>query len=215
MRHPGRLERVIIRGVRRVSAWLVVIPTMLAGTEVAHALAYRIVYPEASVRWRVLAETGHGYLGWTPVFLGVGAAIVLAGLASSVFDAVRREPPRPTPAWVFGLLPLAGFTLQEFLERWLVSGSLPWWMVEQPTFRVGLLLQLPFSLVAFLAASLLLRAARRVGSILGAARSPLAHPASRMRWHRFALAALQPCALGAGHDVRGPPPAFRRRFLPA
>ncbi len=44
-------------------------------------------------------------------------------------------------------------------------------MVLQPTFRVGLLLQLPFGLLAYLAARLLLRTARAIGAVM---RRPLA-----------------------------------------
>ena len=64
---------------------------MLAGTECAHALAYRIVYPQTSVRWRVLIEAGHSYMGWAPVVLGLGAGVVAAGVASAVVDVVRRR----------------------------------------------------------------------------------------------------------------------------
>ena len=47
----------------------------------------------------------------------------------------------------------------------------PWWMVQQPTFRVGLLLQLPVGLVVYLVARLLLRTARAIGAVM---RRPLA-----------------------------------------
>src|SRR5579875_1527132 len=139
---------------------------MLAGTELAHALAYRIVYPQASVRWQVLAATGHGYLGWAPLAIGIAGAVALAGVASTAADAVRRRELRPLPAWAFASLPLVGFFIQELLERWVASGSLPWWLFEQPTFRVGLLLQLPFAALAYLVAKLLLRAGHAVGRLL-------------------------------------------------
>ena len=151
--------------MRRVALWAVVLPLLLAGTEVAHALAYRIVYPVASVRWRVLAASGHGYMGYAPLVFGIGAAVVLAGLASTVVDTVRRRPPGSLPAWAFALLPGVAFTVQEFTERLLATNSLPWWMFEQPTFRIGLLLQLPFALVAYLVARVLLRVAERVAAI--------------------------------------------------
>ena len=202
--------------VRRLSAWLLVVPLMLAGTESAHALAYRIVYPEASVRWHVLAETGHGYFGWTPVFLGVGLALSLVGLASSVVDTVRRRPPRSVPPWAFGLLPLAGFTSQEFVERWLATGAMPWWMVEQPTFRIGLLLQLPFALLAYSVARLLLRAARRVGIILAGAPASIVSFGQSSAWQPFELSLPRLAAIAGGRAVRGPPlpgPAASPRLL--
>ena len=151
--------------MRRVALWAVVLPLMLAGTEVAHALAYRIVYPIASVRWHVLATSGHGYMGYAPLVFGIASAALLAGLASIAVDIVRRRPSRTLPAWAFALLPVLGFTVQEFTERLLATNSLPWWMFEQPTFRVGVLLQLPFALAAYLVARFLLRVPERVARV--------------------------------------------------
>jgi len=178
---------------------------MLAGTEVAHALAYRLVYPQASVRWQVLAATGHGYLGWLPLTFAIAGTVGLTGIARGVVDAARRRPPRPVPAWAFGLLPVVAFTLQEFLERWLALGGFPWWMIEQPTFRVGVLLQLPFGLAAFVVARVLLRAVERVGLAVWALRRRVAAFAESPRWSPLALAAPRPSALATGHAGRGPP----------
>ena len=186
--------------------WLVVVPLMLAGTEVAHALAYRLVYPQAAVRWRALAASGHGYAGWLPVVLGIGGAVMLVGLFSGVVDAARRRSSRPVPAWAFGMLPLAGFTLQEFLERWIAVGGFPWWMVEQPTFRVGLVLQLPFALVALLVARILLRVVERVGLALRERRGRLAVGATSACLRPVSVAALRLSVLATGHAGRGPPP---------
>jgi len=153
--------------------WAVVLPLMLAGTEVAHALAYRIVYPIASVRWHVLATSGHGYMGYAPLVFGIASAVLLAGLASMVVDLVRRRPSRPLPAWAFASLPIVGFTVQEFTERLLATNSLPWWMFEQPTFRVGVLLQLPFALAGYLIARFLLRVAERVAEVFTGSPRPV------------------------------------------
>ena len=194
--------------MRRVSAWLIVVPLMLAGTEFAHALAYRLVYPEAAVRWRVLAATGHGYMDFAPVFLGVVGALALAGVLAGIVDTARRRPVRPVPAWAFGLLPLAGFTLQEFLERWFVSGGFPWWTVEQPTFRIGLLLQLPFALAGYLLARVLLRVAERIGSILSGGRPVVRLFGLRTAWRPLTLLPARIAQLAAGHAERGPPSAL-------
>ena len=195
--------------MRRLSAWLVVVPLMLAATEFAHALAYRLVYPEAAVRFRVLAATGHGYMDWAPVFLGVGGALVLAGVLAAVVDTARRREVRPVPAWAFGLLPLVGFTLQEFLERWFVTGALPWWMVEQPTFRIGLLLQLPFALASFVLARVLLRVAERVGLVFGGFRTVVRLFGPCTAWRPLTTLPVRIAQLAAGHAERGPPTALR------
>lgn len=191
--------------MRRLGAWIVALPVMVAGTEIAHALAYRIVYPEAGVRWRVLAASGHGYMARAPLVLGLGFALVAVGLVSLLVDAARRRPTTEIAPWAFALLPLLSFTAQEFLERWAALGSVPWWMVEQPTFRVGLLLQLPFAALAFLVARLLLRTARSaVAAFAAAPRVVLVAPAaSALRPVAAATVRRRVPALGFG--VRGPP----------
>jgi hypothetical protein len=179
---------------------------MLAGTEVAHALAYRIVYPVASVRWHVLEASGHGYMGYAPLLFGIGGAVLVAGFASTIVDAARRRPARALPAWAFGLLPLVGYTIQEFVERLLATNVLPWWMFEQPTFRVGLLLQVPFALLVYLAAKLLLRAAERIGFLLRTKRPTPSHRgAATTRWVLRSVALPRLAPLVAGSSGRGPP----------
>lgn len=179
---------------------------MVAGTELAHALAYRLVYPQASVRWHVLASTGHGYTAWFPLLAGLLGGIVVTALVSEAVDASRGRPARSLPAWAFGLLPLAGFTVQEFTERWLALGGFPWWMVEQPTFRVGLVLQLPFALAAFLVARLFMRAARRVGVALQPrCPAPVISETEPCRVRCGEPAPPRASTLAAGHAGRAPP----------
>lgn len=163
--------------MRRSLAWLVAIPLMLAGSQVAHVLAYRIVYPEAGVRLHALIETGHGYMSLLPVVLGVAAAIVALSLVASVLDAVRGRGVRTVPPWAFALLPVAGFAFQEYIERWLAWGFMPWYAAAQPTFLVGIALQLPFGALAYLAARFLLRSAKRLGSRLARRAPPRLRPA--------------------------------------
>ena len=191
--------------MRRVAAWSVAVPLMLAGTELAHALAYRIVYPQAEIRWRVLEATGHGYMRWAPVVFGIAGSIVLASLLVSVLDVARRRPLRAMPPWAFGALPLAAFTIQEFMERWLAVGGLPWWMVEQPTFRIGLLLQLPFAFAAFVVARLLFRAVERIRSALAGEPRVVRLARELASWPVVTGRAPRPSALGGGHAGRGPP----------
>jgi hypothetical protein len=191
--------------VRRLGAWIVAVPVMVAGTEIAHTLAYRIVYPEAVVRWRVLSASGHGYMARAPLVLGLGFALVAVALVTLLVDAARRRPTTEVAPWAFALLPLLSFTAQEFLERWVALGSVPWWMVEQPTFRVGLLLQLPFAALAYLVARLLLRTARSAGAAVAVSSrvTVLLPTASALRPVAAATVRRRVPALGFG--VRGPP----------
>jgi hypothetical protein len=160
--------------MRRRLHWLVALPLVLAGTQIAHWLAYALVYPQAHAR---LLQTGHGYLGWLPLVFGVTGALALVGLGATVLDTARGRHTRELPAAAFALLPLTAFALQELLELSLHTGTFGWRAFLAPTFVPGLALQLPFALVAFVLARMLLRAAEQVG--LALARPALARPARR------------------------------------
>jgi hypothetical protein len=174
--------------MRRRLAWLVAVPLMLAGSQVAHMLAYRIVYPQASVRLEVLVETGHSYMTALPLVLGVAGSIVALSLAATVLDVARGRGVRSLPAWAFALLPLCGFALQEYIERWLDWGFFPWHAAAQPTFLVGVALQIPFGALAYVAARLLLRTAKRLGRRLAS----LAPPRPRVALQPLVVPAAQP-----------------------
>jgi hypothetical protein len=197
---------------RRVAVWLLSFPLMVVGSQVAHVFAYRWVYPSAHVRLSELLSTGHSYMGYpayVPLLLGLFFAAELVAVGWVLGGCVRRGLQRPVPAWAFALLPMLGFTLQEFIERWLSGWSAPWLMVLQPTFRVGLLLQLPFALVAFLVARVLLGVADRVGRVLrGAVARPRVVGVS-VRWVVLEVCPPRRRALADGHSGRGPP-----RFAP-
>jgi hypothetical protein len=185
------------------------LPLMLAGTQVAHVLAYRFVYPNAHVRLSELLSTGHNYMlghtAYLPMVLGIFGALDLVAVGWVFAGSVRRSCQRPVPPWAFALLPLLSFTLQELLERWLAGASFPWWFVLQPTFRAGLLLQLPFALLAFVVARVLLRVAHRAGSAVrpAAPRPVLSHLA--VAWLLPSIVAGRSHTPATAHTGRGPP----------
>jgi hypothetical protein len=154
--------------MRRRLNWLVALPLMLAGTQVAHALAYRLVYPQAHAH---LVQTGHGYLGWLPLVFGVTGALAVVGLAAAVADAARGRHTRELPAAAFALLPPTAFAVQELVELSLHTGTFGWRAFLAPTFLPGLALQLPFAVAAFVLARLLLRAAVEFGRALAPPRT--------------------------------------------
>ncbi len=196
---------------RRAAAWLLSLPLMIAGTQVAHVLAYRFVYPNAHVRLSELLATGHSYMvgthGYVPMLLAMAGALDLVAAGWVFAGSLRRTLQRPVPAWAFALMPLLCFTLQEFLERWLSGAPFPWWMVLQPTFRIGLLLQLPFALVAFLVARVLLRVADGAGHRLRHRAPRPARFGSSVGWVALGGATWPGRAPATTHAGRGPPPA--------
>jgi len=192
--------------MRRSLAWLVAVPLMLGGSEVAHALAYRLAYPDVPVRMRALLASGHGYERWLPLVFGAAAAVVALSLLVTAADAARGRAPRGLPAWAFALLPPVAFAVQEHLELLLHTGVFPWHEAGRPTFLPGLALQLPFALLAWGAARLLFRTAERVGRAVG--RTPPPRP------RLVALAPAAPAAepgvprlplIARGLAKRGPP----------
>ena len=97
--------------MRRRLAWLVALPAMLTGSQLAHALAYRWAYPEAHVRLLRMAATGHGYFTWLPLALGVAGSVAAVALVAAGFDAARGRPIRDVPVFAFALLPPLAFAL--------------------------------------------------------------------------------------------------------
>jgi hypothetical protein len=190
--------------MRRGLTWLLAVPLLVAGSQAAHALTYRIVYPGASVRIRALIVTGHGYLDRLPLVLGAGLAVALTALLVAVFDASRGREARALPAWAFALLAPLAFAFQEILELSLHTGTFAWHAVAAPTFLPGIALQLPFSLLAWLAARLLLRAAGRAGRAL-ASRPPAHRPLSPVVLVPPSAPRPRPGALACRLAKRGPP----------
>jgi hypothetical protein len=146
--------------------WLVALPLVVVGSQIAHGIAYWWVYPQASLRLAVLKHTGHGYEAYAPLVLGFLLALELLVFAVTVFDRVRGRSVRTLPAWVFLLLPVLGFTVQEHLERLLASGTFPWWTLHQPTFARGVVLQVALGVFAYVVAKALLRTAEVVAQFV-------------------------------------------------
>jgi len=106
----------------------------------------------------------------------------------------------------FAAMPPLAFALQEHLER-LFHGAGVAGVVLEPTFLLGLVLQAPFALAAYLLARLLLGVAERAGRVLArraacgrrrvAARGP--------SWWPFELRSPRIAALALGYAERGPP----------
>lgn len=191
--------------MRRSLTWLFALPLVLAGSQVAHVLAYRWVYPSSHVRLHALLETGHSYMDQLPLVFGVGAAIAVVSLIAAVLDAARGRSLHRLPAWAFALLPMLTFVVQEILERSLHTGTFVWQAVESPTFLPGLALQVPFAVVAFVIARLLLRTARAVGRLIRGARPSATRRAPDLLRLPIVVRLARPAPLAALSAGRAPP----------
>ena len=145
-------------------AWVLSLGLAAAGGLVAHGLAYRIAEPDPEHRHRLLESTGHSY--FDPTLIGsLCVALTVLGFAGCVHAGIRRGT-RP-PLWLFALVPPIRFALKEHVERMLHHDAFSAGTVFEPTFLAGLLLQLPFALLALFTARALLVAAGALSRELG------------------------------------------------
>jgi type IV secretory pathway TrbD component len=152
-------------------------------------VAYALVSPAAH------SHDTHRYLDQLPLLGGAAFAVVVgAGLRHALRG---RAGTRPSP-WLFAVLPPFAFALQEHLER-LAAPAL---VLGEPTFVLGLALQIPFGLLAWLLARAILRAADALGALLDA--RPRLRSSNEPRPAASFLFVLRP-AVAACVSQRGPP----------
>jgi hypothetical protein len=173
--------------VQRTRAWLVLGPVVVAGVLVGHGLAYRITGTAEGPE--------HDYLTHVPQVLLV---LVVVGLAGAGLGARTRLP----ETWQLPATGMATFVAQEHLERLAHTGTVPF-LLATPAFLVGLLLQIPIALLAWVLT-------RSVVEALVPIRTQRARP----RRIAALLAVPEPlAAVGAGIGAplpgRGPPLASR------
>lgn len=193
---------------RRGAAWVISLPLVVVSWLGAHCLAYWLVSPGAEHHMGMHAEHGHAWLGYTPAVAVWALALVVAGLVLCVGEGLRGQGPSRPPVRLFALLPPVAFAVQEHVERLIGSGSIPYDLVVEPTFLVGLALQLPFAVAALL----LTRALYTIGVGLGrvmagtlALGRPLCFgPPSLLRMPASATL-VSPSVLALGHGQRAPP----------
>jgi len=196
--------------VRRRVAWVIALPLAVASWLGAHCVAYLLVSPGAERHMGLHAEHGHAWLGYTPAIAIWGLALVVAGLVLCVGEGLRSRRPSCPPVRLFALLPPLGFAVQEHLERLIASGSVPYDLVAEPAFLLGLALQLPFSLAALLLTRALYALGFGLGRVLArklALRRTLrSAPPSLLHLPASAML-VSPSVLASGHGPRAPPAA--------
>ncbi len=196
----------MMRRMRRgLIAWVSTLVLAVVGTQLAHALAYRLTTPDAHDRGQLLTATGHGYLTYAPLALALGFGVLVAVLLAEVRAAARRRGTQAC-AWRFAFVAPVVFAAQEHLERLAHDGAIPWSTALQGTFLAGLALQLPFALAAYLLARLLLSMARALGRRLIDRAPPRSAPVPEPAFPRIQPRAPRVAALALGYGERGPPP---------
>jgi hypothetical protein len=190
-------------GMRQRLTWISIAPLMLGGLLAGHALGYRLAISDPHARADALAHSGHGYFSYVPFALSVCLGVLLAGLALQAISGFRGEPRRPATSPLIVLLPPVAFVVQEILERFVHGGHVPWTTAVQPSFLIGLALQLPFALAALLLAWALDSAARAIGTALASAPRPAFQIFVPAPVH--SSTAPRPAGLARGYGERAPP----------
>ena len=146
---------------------------LAAGTQLAHALGYFVVAPDADARARLLTETGHDYLAYAPLFVAICFAIAGGAAVARTVAAYRERGGGSTTLVLLAAagLPPAVFLVQEHLERAVDGAAASPGLLLEPAVLIGLLLQLPVALVALLVTLILLAGAvwlqRAVAAAIG------------------------------------------------
>ena len=193
--------------MRRLIALLVCLPLSVGGILLAHQASYGLVASDAHARQHLLEHTGHGYLQHLPVVVGTLLGLVVVGLGLEAVRAWGHGNATAPRAWQFAALAPVGFAVQEHVERLVHGGGFPVHAWHEPTLWIGVLLQLPLSVFAWLVALVLLRTSPRiVAALIVRLRLPrnrarqTAEPWSQPSVARSRVAQLATCAAG-----RAPP----------
>ncbi len=191
--------------MRRYLAWPIALPLAVIGALAGHALGYRVAVPDAQARGQVLSASGHGYLDYLPLIVGLSSAAVLLAFCAAAVAAFRgRSIGRAAQIELVAAVPPLAFVAQEFLERYLHDGAVHWELLLSAPFLLGLAVQLPFALLVAAIAFALTEVAHRLGTALAARRR---RPAPAARFGSFPRSIDLPrlTALSRGYTGRGPP----------
>jgi len=153
---------------RTLLAWLLVLPLVALSTQLAHSLAYRLVEPDTLARAQHLEATGHSSIALVPLLSVITLVLVFAVGTVIMCDAGRGYSIGKIALWPFAVMPVAGYVVQEVVERVGAGhGDLSATLAE-PTMVVGLALQLPFALAAYAIARWIFRTAQHLVRLLAA-----------------------------------------------
>lgn len=144
----GRQGRPASALLRVLSRWL---PLAVAAAFVPHVLAYQLVYRDSAVRREVYLSTGHAYFRYLPAVLVVVVGLSIFAWLSVALRRSERVGGR-LPRVPFALLPPLLFFGQETTESVFRNGAFSFDTYTEKTFLVGIALQIPFGIGAYLLA---------------------------------------------------------------
>jgi len=140
--------------VGRSAAWLITLPLALAGVEAAHAIANG-VFGSPEGPGELFASTASG-ARLVPLLAALGGGLVAAGVCARLLGTDAAADRGRLAALPFACVPPVAFVALEAVESLAHTGGSPLADLGEPTFVAGLLLQMPFALVAYAVAAALL-----------------------------------------------------------
>lgn len=151
--------------MRRTCAALgICLPVAMAACLLAHQAGYMLESPGDAARSLNMSTDGHAYLREFVFLIPAAATIVVVGFLLSLRSAIVATAPFTPSSKQFSLAPALVFLVQEAAER--VAAGAPLSLLTELSVLSGLLLQVPFGLVAYLLARLILRAADHVAQAI-------------------------------------------------
>ena len=196
---------------RSASAWLVAFPLMAAGTWLSHCYALSAVDPSTHAAAHHTGHAGRMFVFSAPFLYACIAVLALAlvfrvGLSFAGHSAARMS------ALPFAVVPALGFFAHQHFEQLSSTGSISLAALTAPAFLLGLMLQIPFGIVAFFVVRFLLRFADRLGVTLAELRKPR-RAISRTHLPKLSFEARTPRLAALAHLAapRAPPLAFQSR----
>jgi hypothetical protein len=188
-------------------AWLLAFVLTVAGWISAHEVAYRLALPHPHASGSDLVEARHAYLAYASFLVVLCLFVAVLCTTGLVLRPHGVRPPSGRLLLPFVLLPPVGFALQEVIES-LLAGGLPVEAALEPTFLVGILLQVPFAVVALVVARVFFAVAHSMAWRAGGSGRPrlvafdLSLPLVAEAWPP------RLSALAFGWGERGPPAGF-------
>ena len=189
---------------RRRAAWGVALAFTAVGGLCAHLVAYSLAAPGGHSSHHH-GPTVSAYSAHLRGCIAICVAIGLIALAVSAFERSGRVRRAFLPLWLFAAAPPVGFVLQELVERSAGTGTLAHLGPLEVPFLVGLAVQIPFALAAYLAARALLAAAAAFVRRLAAPASLRVPPAEPRVLVALPVVAPRVPLLALGYGQRAPP----------
>jgi hypothetical protein len=187
------------------------VPLIVGGSFTAHAvgsrssLFARAASADADGGHELVSRVDDGSITVLPLIAGVVLAFALVLVVLRLRGAERTSRPGGvSPLWFLVLPPLA-FAIQDVAERVVHAEVIPFNPVHEPVILAGLLLQVPFGLLAYLIGRVLQGVARTLVQVLHGETGLTFSPRTSFGPHPLRAILPRVPVLALGHSVRGPP----------